>query len=223
MRRLRETSGSYRRKRAPCFLRSDSNAPEFLASGGSPAARDRAARRRSRSRPPWAASRIGRQTSSRKALKPHCVSQNGRPVATRTIKLKTRPALFAPPRLVVADQAPVQGARTEGDIHLAGRDRLDQLRRFIDGRRQVGVGKQSDRSGRRQQTLPHCGALAAIRASARSDASRSGRGRQKPRARSRRWRRSIHRSTTISSLSGLVRLQITQGVARSFARCDPPR
>src|SRR5262245_7471476 len=43
---------------------------------------------------PWirAASRIGRHASSRNALNPHCVSQNGNPVVTRTSRLKTRPA-----------------------------------------------------------------------------------------------------------------------------------
>src|SRR5437763_6458377 len=40
----------------------------------------------------FAASIIGRHASIRNALKPHCVSQKGRPVATRTSKLKTRPA-----------------------------------------------------------------------------------------------------------------------------------
>ena len=35
---------------------------------------------------------MGRQTSTRNALKPHCVSQNGRLVASRTRRLKMRPA-----------------------------------------------------------------------------------------------------------------------------------
>src|SRR5256886_7818722 len=39
----------------------------------------------------FAASIICRHASMRNALKPHCVSQKGRPVATRTSKLKTRP------------------------------------------------------------------------------------------------------------------------------------
>src|SRR5438874_8734424 len=39
----------------------------------------------------FAASIICRHAAMRNALKPHCVSQKGRPVATRTSKLKTRP------------------------------------------------------------------------------------------------------------------------------------
>ena len=107
-------------------------------------------------------SRIGRQTSSRKALKPHCVSQKGRPVATRTIKLKTRPPCSRRQGWWWPIRRRSKRARTKGDIDLAGRDRLDQLGRFIDGGRKIGVRKQADRSGRGQQTSPHGGAFPAV-------------------------------------------------------------
>ena len=71
-------------------------------------------------------------------------------------------ALFSPPGLVMADQAPVQGARTKRDVHLPGRDGLDQSRRIIDGRRQIRIGKQADGPAGSQQARAHRCPFAAV-------------------------------------------------------------
>src|SRR5205823_14783887 len=53
-------------------------------------------------------------------------------------------ALFALPWLVSSYQAAVQGAGPKGYIEFSAANRIDQLRHFVDRRREIGIGKQSD-------------------------------------------------------------------------------
>ena len=52
--------------------------------------------------------------------------------------------------------------RAHIDVQFSGRDRLDKLGRFLDRRGEIGVGKQTDRGCRRQQSFPHGCAFAPI-------------------------------------------------------------
>ena len=53
------------------------------------------------------------------------------------------------------DQPAIERARTEGDIHFPGKYWLEQLGRFRDRRREIGVRKQCDRVRRREQSSPN--------------------------------------------------------------------
>src|SRR6188472_4804623 len=59
-------------------------------------------------------------------------------------QIENTAALLAPPRLMHADQAAIQSARTKRDVHFAIRNGFDQLRRFLKWRGKIGVREKSD-------------------------------------------------------------------------------
>ena len=67
-------------------------------------------------------------------------------------EIENAAALFAPPRLVNANQTSVKRSRTKGQIAFAAHDRVDEFRSFRDRRREIGVGEQRNLAARSQQT-----------------------------------------------------------------------
>ena len=98
----------------------------------------------------------------RKALKPHCVSQNGKTGRQTHGQIEDASTLFASPRLMHANQTSVKRSRAKRHIAFARHDRFDQFRRFGNRRRKIGIGKQGYVTARSQQSQPDCSSFSKI-------------------------------------------------------------